>query len=146
MSSSFLFEYDPSQGPATDLHPLLHPCHGKVMHGLSPTILDLVDAPDRFGDIVPGIPRVEENGLFEPMEDQILGAAIVIPVKGGAKAFVVVDVGCDVRGIVPPSECERRSAGAGGVVAKNGFVGADLKDAEGDAFVGHRLGMATTMG
>lgn len=147
MSSPFPFEDDPSQGPATNFHPLLHPRHGKIMHGLSPSILDLVDAPDRFGNIMPRIPRIEENGLaLEPMKDQVLGSAVVIPVKCGAKAFVVVNVGCDMRGVVPPSECQGRSAGAGGIVAQDGFVGADLEDAEGDMFVAPGAVVATTVG
>ncbi len=67
------------------------------MHGQSLLTLDLVESPDRFSNIVPRIPQIEENGLiFEPMKDQLLKVAVAIPIKGGAKTFVVVNMGCDM--------------------------------------------------
>ena len=98
------------------------------MNRLPPSILHLSNTPYTLCQILASIPRIQQDRLtFKPMEHQVLRTTFYIAVKFGLVTLVIVNCGGKVTGVVPPTEAEGGTGGAGGVVAEDGFVRSDLE-------------------
>lgn len=110
------------------LPPLLYERYGKVVESFAPCILYLFRVTHGIGEFrFRATHAVEKYTLaFIAAKHQVFGTGFHSASELGLMMFVFVHGGVMVDGIVTPAEAEGGSAGAGGIVAKDGFIGSDL--------------------